>query len=238
LNYEVGLLGNRSLDVPELIVLLFLSALLIMLSVGLAIGCYRIADSTDGNQGGREEPDSTSSKKEKQSQPNTEESQEYKKLIALVRKIDKNFERRIWFIQLNPSFVVYFGSLIVAIGIVGYLLWLIAQVISAGSSLIPLKDLLGLLLGEVGTLIAFLSLGVSVARAASPERIYELLVDYNYKKYCRKFKGEINETDKFLVRALVMMRSKQPGLSLETYFEQRKSSLNSDFLLDLLYKQG
>jgi hypothetical protein len=158
------------------------------------------------------------------------ENAEDKELAELVRKVDRNFEKRPW--KLIVRDIALVSPFVIMFAVVGYLLFAIAEVISSNFSQLATESQFTLLLAEIVALIAFAELAINLPKAASSERSYKQLVDYNYKKMSAKENGN----NRLLLKALILMKSSQPEFSLKDYFDQRKEALNRSSLLERLYQ--
>lgn len=158
---------------------------------------------------------------------NTAEIQpsDVRKLIELV---DGQFQKSLWRVKLNAllpdvPFLVMFLF-------ITYMLYIMDQlVLAAGPSFSP-EIQISIVVALAATMIAFASFAIDIAKILPSLREQELLVDVNYKR----LKNQVNESDRPLLRALIMLKSKQPQFDLKDV--QNQDLFRADRLWEKLYE--
>jgi hypothetical protein len=159
--------------------------------------------------------------------PQSDDTQQPSEVKKLVELVEEGYEKRYWVIRFkNPWFACFLVLTIVEILIVAYLLFLASMVVSNLPSNIVVTASIAL----IAALISFMSLSFTVLKAFEPERRYEEFITYNY----RMLESKVNEIDRTVLKALIMVKSKQPEFDLRKIATEE--ILNRARLLDRLYE--
>ncbi len=161
----------------------------------------------------------------------------------LLEKVDTEFETKLrkiylsgklpfsYYLRLALPFFSLLGFLIV-----GYLLLEINSVLPSGLSKATPSEALTVLLAMVAALISLLSLSVVMIDFAKSEKesdIPLLLLTYNYIV----LKKTVPSKKLPLLKALVMLKSKQPEISLKKFLHSPlDKSLTEKKLFEILYE--
>jgi len=143
----------------------------------------------------------------------------------LVKLVDDKFEKPWW---LNPLIAILVILYVVIIGIIAYLLSILALAATnvQGESLFP---------SYVGLVAAFVSFNVLVfnfPRILPPEERFGILVNHNFGKL--KKEKAVEEWEQPFLKALIMMKSRNPDFKLEDI--QDKKLFRENPLLERLYR--
>lgn len=150
-----------------------------------------------------------SEKKEEETtqKPQSDDKQQPSEVKELVELVEEGYEKRYWMIRLrNPWLVCFLGLTIGEILIIAYLL----LVVSMAVSYLPSDSLVIASIALIAALISFIGLGFTILRAFEPEGRYEEFITYNY----RMLKSRVSDVDRTVLKALIMVKSKQPEFDL------------------------
>jgi len=156
---------------------------------------------------------------------------EKKELIELIKLIDGNFEiKRDIIVWKN---VVYLFLLLFGASSVFCIVVLVMWGISTLFGELPIESKVGILIADLALLVAFVSIGVNAPEIPLKRKItYQEHVEINYDK----MKSKVKEGQRLFLKALVMMKCKQPDISLKEIYDMDNSLFNEKRLLNRLYE--
>jgi hypothetical protein len=153
-------------------------------------------------------------------------------LSRLIRIVDEHFERRplrLWLKNLLMGSMVIVLLVIFGVALYGGV-WAISLLRSHGQ--IGDAETIALSLTAIASTLALGSFAFTASRNYSPERAYEDLVTFNYNI----MRDMIGHDEHHWLRALIMIRSKQPEFALDFIRRQKRIALNEMQLIDVLYE--
>ncbi len=155
----------------------------------------------------------------------------------LISMVDERFEKNTFrIIKLRKAGFYYYAKFFMVIyflaifAVVGYLLWLIAQALPAMASQ-PINSQLAVAIAITSAFIALASLGVNIQKLAEPENTPKILAQYNYKMLRPEVENEHKEK-LALLKALVILKSKQPEVRLRQFLQ---TPIPNDKVFEVLY---
>jgi hypothetical protein len=169
-------------------------------------------------------------KKEKE-RPESSEERQSLDIGQLLSIVETEFEDRLWMVKIkNPWLICILALDSFVLLYLALLLYFITTIITSGLQYFQPENAVALLIALVAALISFVSLGVGISKQFSSPEPWEELLNYNYKKK----ENQVNDADKPVLKALLMMKSKHPELDLRDISSQ--VDLNKKDLVKLLYK--
>lgn len=165
---------------------------------------------------------------------------EGKSINELVDIVDSNFEPSLWKIfkakklgATNYAKIVFFIFLMIVYIIGAILLSQIIYLMPLVINQLTTGDSVAILLAIVATFIALISFIANISNVTKfTETKSEILGRYNYEILCKK----VTPKDFPLLKALIILRSKQPEFRLSQSFDPIAKSLNKGKLREILYK--
>jgi hypothetical protein len=154
---------------------------------------------------------------------NTQTNIDIKKLRKMV---DDNFEKRLRYIHptnlLVLSYYILYG---VVIGVIAYLLFLIALVVPK----MPVEISVPSIIGLIAALISFIALLTNIPKLLGPQEISKITVTNNFNK----MEKNASESEKPFLKALIIMKNKNPEFKLHDVNSKR--IFTEEHLLERLY---
>jgi hypothetical protein len=156
---------------------------------------------------------------------------------TLISLVDERFERSVTkIVKLGKAGFSFYAKILLVcyyiaiFAVIGYLLYLLAQGLPALLGQ-PINIQLAVGIAITSSFIALTGLGVNIQKMAEPENQSLILGRYNYKKL--KAEIESQHPDKLaLLKALVILKSRQPDLNLSQFLQ---APISNDKVFEILY---
>ena len=160
-----------------------------------------------------------------------ETNDEKNELEKLIKVVEYSFEAKSY--KIIRRNIAYFIVTIFNLSFLSFLAVYVVYGLAPHFGELGLESRFATILSEVALVVSFMSFAYRIPETPiRRETTYQEHVDLNYKKK----KSEVEEGQRPLLKALIMMKCKQPDFSLKDIYDMNNSLFNEKRLLNKLYE--